>query len=64
MSVQQERLHQISSACERIGVGRSTLYELIRTGELPSVKVRGRRLISEAAINEFIAGLSTVSGAA
>lgn len=58
MSHQQERLHQIPGACERLGVGRSTLYDLIRNGRIRTVKVGRRRLIAESAIVEFIESLS------
>lgn len=63
MSHQQERLHQIPGACERLGVGRTTLYQLINSGELMSVRVRGRRLISESAICDFIEKVSAGSAA-
>lgn len=37
-----------------IGLGRSTVFELIATGELRSFTVGRRRLVSAAAIDEFI----------
>uniref|UniRef100_V5XG11 Transcriptional regulator n=1 Tax=Mycolicibacterium neoaurum VKM Ac-1815D TaxID=700508 RepID=V5XG11_MYCNE len=37
-----------------MSVGKSTVFALITSGELRSVKVGRRRLISEAAIREFI----------
>ncbi|MEV4127478.1 helix-turn-helix domain-containing protein [Nocardia sp. NPDC049707] len=58
MSHQQARLHQIPTACERLGIGRSLLFDLIRTGQLNSVKVGKRRLIPETAIVEFIERLT------
>ncbi|WP_245547097.1 helix-turn-helix transcriptional regulator [Nocardia brevicatena] len=64
MSHQQERLHQIPGTCERLGVSRSTVYELIKSGELASVKVRGRRLVAESAIQDFIAKVSADQGVA
>ncbi|MBF6062489.1 helix-turn-helix domain-containing protein [Nocardia terpenica] len=54
MSTVQARLHRIAGVCERLGVGRSTVFELIRTGELVSVKVGRRRLVSEQAIADYI----------
>jgi excisionase family DNA binding protein len=47
-------LHPIEYAGNRLGVGRSTVFELMASGQLRSVKVGRRRLISEAAIVEFI----------
>ncbi|WNG92651.1 excisionase family DNA-binding protein [Mycobacterium sp. ITM-2016-00318] len=48
------RLHNIKSAQDRLGVGRSTIFALLRSGELRSVQVRSRRLIPEQAIVDFI----------
>lgn len=54
MTAQQARLHQIPSAQDRLGLGRSKLYELLESGALRSVKVGKRRLIPESAIVEYI----------
>jgi len=51
------RLHQIESAMDRLGVGRSTVYELLASGQLRSVKVGRRRLVPESAIVAFIENL-------
>ena len=32
--------HKIPDACRRIGIGRTTIYELIGTGELRAIKLR------------------------
>jgi excisionase family DNA binding protein len=48
------QLHPLETVMARLGVGRSTVFELIGTGELRSVKVGRRRLVSEAALVEFI----------
>ena len=50
-------------AAERLGLGRTKTYELIRTGELRSLKVGRRRLVPLEAIDEFLRQSST-SGAA
>ena len=41
-------------AARLLGIGRSTAYELIATGELRSFTIRRARLISAAALAEFI----------
>lgn len=57
---QLDQLHPVDFAAVRLGVGRTTVYELIRADELRSVKIRGRRLVPESAIAEYIASLAGV----
>jgi excisionase family DNA binding protein len=47
-------LHKREIAALRMGISLRTLDELIATKELPSVKIKKRRLISEEAIQNFI----------
>lgn len=47
--------HTIPDACKRLGIGRTTLYELISTGEIRSFKVGNRTLIPEAELRKFVA---------
>ncbi len=51
------QLHDVEAVMERLDLGRSKVYELIASGRLRSVKVGRRRLVSEAAIVEFITEL-------
>lgn len=44
-------------AAQALRVGRSKVYELIRTGHLRSVKIGGSRRVSATALAEFIASL-------
>jgi len=48
------RLHGISTVQERLSLSRSSVFSLIGSGELRSVKVAGRRLVPEQAIIDFI----------
>ena len=48
---------------ERLGVGRSTVYALMKSGELRSVHVGARRLIPEQAIVDFINKLDEAASA-
>jgi excisionase family DNA binding protein len=41
-----------------IGVGRTTVYELMRTGKLPSVRVGRLRKIRRRDVDAYVAGLS------
>ncbi len=50
------RAYQINEAVTTYRLSRSTLYKLMSTGTLRSVKVGGRRLIPVEAIEALIAG--------
>lgn len=41
--------------CRLLGIGRTTLYELIGDGSLETVKLGSRRLITRAAIDRLLA---------
>lgn len=47
-------LYTINQAAEALCVGRSTIYELINTGELPSVKIGTRRLVARSDVTSFV----------
>lgn len=53
------KLHRIEAAAGRLGIGRSTLYGLMNSGQLRSVKIGKNRLIPESAIVEFVARLES-----
>lgn len=44
----------VSEAAEFLGLSRRTIYELLTCGELPSTKLRGRRLIPRAALLDLL----------
>ncbi|WP_396617313.1 helix-turn-helix domain-containing protein [Lysobacter soli] len=44
----------INGACQSLSIGRSTLYELIGSGELRAIKVRNRTLIPTAELERLI----------
>jgi excisionase family DNA binding protein len=46
--------YSISEAAEAIGVGRNSAYELVRRGELRSVRVGRRVLIPRDVVREFL----------
>jgi excisionase family DNA binding protein len=41
-------------AAQRLGIHRSTLYDLIRTNKLKTVKIGARRLVRVSALEEAI----------
>lgn len=53
------RLWPVESVMERLGIGRTAVFELIASHQLRSVKLGRRRLVSEAAINEFVNKIDT-----
>ena len=48
-------------AADQLGIGRSKIYELMRLGDLRSVKIGGSRRITRAALAEFVAGLEAMA---
>ncbi|MGH8036507.1 MAG: helix-turn-helix transcriptional regulator [Stenotrophomonas sp.] len=48
-------LHRIPDACRRLSVSRTTLYELIKSGEIRSVKIGSRSLVPEADLQRVLA---------
>jgi excisionase family DNA binding protein len=55
----------VEEAAERLGVGRTTMYALIKTGAVESVPVGGRlRRIPPDALETYIANLREMAGAA
>ncbi|AMU24298.1 DNA binding domain%2C excisionase family [Mycobacteroides abscessus] len=55
------RLYPLEEVMDRLLVGRTKLYELIASGQLRSFKVGKRRVVSDAALREFIAALDTAA---
>jgi excisionase family DNA binding protein len=47
-------LHRIPDACRRLSVSRTTLYELIKAGEIRSIKIGARSLIPEVDLQRVL----------
>ena len=45
---------RIPEACRMTGIGRSKLYELIKAGEIETIKVGSRTLVTVAGLEEFL----------
>lgn len=56
------RFNSIESVMARLNLGRTKTYEEIASGRLRSVKVGRRRLVSEAALVEYIGKLDLDHG--
>ncbi len=53
----QARLLPVEVVMAQLGVGRSTVFELIANRQLRSVKIGRRRLVPQMAVDEFVASL-------
>ena len=50
-------LYRVDEAAVALRLSRSVLYELIRTGQLRTVKAGRRRLVPVAALDEYVVSL-------
>lgn len=48
----------VGQALETLGLGRTKIYELIKSGELPARKVGSRTLILQSDMEDFLQNLS------
>jgi excisionase family DNA binding protein len=46
--------HPVNVAASRLGIGRTTLYEEIRSGRLKAIKIGGRTLLTETDLRAYI----------
>lgn len=46
--------YQINEAVRAIGLGRSTLYDLIKAGQIRTIKASGRRLILRSDLEAYL----------
>ena len=52
----------LSEAAEALGVGRTTVYRLTSSGQLPSIQIGKRRLIPVHVLEEWIRAFATAAG--
>lgn len=57
----ENKTHSITETARLLGIGRSTLYVLIKDGRLPARKLGKRTLILHEDLERFIASLPTSS---
>jgi excisionase family DNA binding protein len=53
----------VEEAARRLGVGRTTMYALIASGEIPSVTIGRLRRIPAHALNEYVAARTQAADA-
>ena len=51
--------YTVPEGAEHLRLGRTTVYRLIGTGELPSILIGGSRRVTEAALQSYLEGLSS-----
>jgi excisionase family DNA binding protein len=54
----ERMLYPLKDIQQKLSIGRSMVYQLIRDGRLPSVKIGRRRFVSAAALSAYIDGLT------
>lgn len=55
-------LHTIPDAQEQLGIGRSTVYELIARGVIGTVKIGRRTLIAHDELERYVRSLTQTDG--
>ena len=56
-SLVRRKLYRVEEVAEVLNVGRTKVFDLIRSGQLASVKVGGARRVTEQAVDDYIARL-------
>lgn len=51
--------YSVDESCSTLSIGRTVLFDLIRRGEIASVKIGARRLIPAASLEAYVARLVT-----
>jgi excisionase family DNA binding protein len=52
--VMERMTYTVVEAARLLGVGKTTLYEAVRLGEVPAIRVRGRMLIARPVLAELL----------
>jgi excisionase family DNA binding protein len=58
----QRLLYTVDEAAQCLSVGRTNVFDLIRRGEIESVKIGSRRLVPRAALEAFVNSLRQRDG--
>ncbi|GAA3552547.1 hypothetical protein GCM10022222_40220 [Amycolatopsis ultiminotia] len=57
-------LFSIEAAAQRLSIGRTTMYGLIRAGDIETIRIGRLRRVSASAIAEYIAKITAAQTAA
>lgn len=58
----QPLLATVEEAAESLRLGRTTTYELVMRGEIPSVKIGRRRLVVRSGLSAYVERLTNAKG--
>ena len=58
MVTTERRAYSVEECAKILGLGRTTTYEAVRSGQIPSIKIMGRWLIPAAALETSRASLT------
>jgi excisionase family DNA binding protein len=47
-------VHQVNKACARLGISRTTFYELLKEKKLQTFKIGGRVVVAESELRRFV----------
>lgn len=53
----EQALYPLKEIQQKLRISRSTVYQLLSDGQLPSVKIGRRRFVTAVALNTYIDGL-------
>ena len=54
--VAERRTYTVEEAAQLIGISRATAYAAANDGSLPTINIRGRKLVLKAALDRMLAG--------
>jgi excisionase family DNA binding protein len=57
MEAAEAKVHRVSQVSKVLGIGETSVREIIAAGELRAVRLCGRLAVTEEALREYIAGL-------
>jgi excisionase family DNA binding protein len=58
-SLMADRLLTVNESLDRLNIGRTAFYQLVKAGQLRTVTLGRRRLVAESEIDRFIRDAST-----
>jgi predicted DNA-binding transcriptional regulator AlpA len=51
--------YQVNAFCRALGISRTSFYELMKSGDLKTIVIAGRRLVPKTEVDRLIANATT-----